>query len=162
MVNVLYNPRLSICIDENIWSCEVECDEELFNASHILKDFYQDRHLFGKSLRLLEQLIHLPLTHYQGVHIQKLAVDYLQNTAASLLHKVYNAPCFNKQIYIAYKISGKMLKLSAKFGSISDMLYVAMFYYKTYRIRNALHVLEVTKTKLVRPFLMYTSNCHFI
>lgn len=24
-----------------------------------------------------------------------------------------------------------MLKLSAKFGSISDMLYVVMFYYKT-------------------------------
>lgn len=48
-----------------------------------------------------------------------------------------------------------MLKLSAKFGSISDMLYVVMFYYKTHRIRKALHVLEITKTKLVRPFVMY-------
>lgn len=49
-----------------------------------------------------------------------------------------------------------MLKLSAKFGSISDMLYVAMFYYKfkTIRTRKALNVLEITKTELVRPFVM--------
>lgn len=47
-----------------------------------------------------------------------------------------------------------MLKLSAKFGSISDMLYVAMFYYKTIRTRKALNVLEITKTELVRPFFM--------
>lgn len=51
-----------------------------------------------------------------------------------------------------------MLKLSAKFGSISDMLNVAMFYYKTHWIRKALHVLEITKTKLVRPFLMHNSQ----
>lgn len=31
--NVLYNPRL---LDENIWRCQIECDEELFNASNIL------------------------------------------------------------------------------------------------------------------------------
>lgn len=156
--NVLYNPRLSIYIDENILRCEVECDEELFNASNILKQFYRDRHIFGKSLRLLEQLIRSPHTKYQAVHIQKLTVDYLQNTAATLLHKLHDAQCFNLQIYIAYKISGKILKLSAKFGSISDMLNVAMFYYKTHRIRKALHVLEITKTKLVRPFLMYNSQ----
>lgn len=158
IINVLCNPRLSICIDENIWRCEVECDEELFNVSNISNQFYRGQHLFGKSLCLLEQLIHLPLTHYQVVQIQKLAVDYLQNTAASLLHKIYIAPCLNKRMYIVYKLCGQMLRFSAKFGSVSDMLYVVMFYYKTYRFRNALHILEITKTKLMRPFLMYNSH----
>lgn len=97
IINVLYNPRLSICIDENIWRCKVECDEELFNASHVFKQFYQDRRLFGKSLSLLEQLKRSPLTKYQVVHMQKLTVDHLQNTAATLLHKLYDSECFNKQ-----------------------------------------------------------------
>lgn len=78
IINVLYNPRLSICIDENIWRCKVECDEELFNASNVFKQFYQDRRLFGKSLSLLKQLKRSPLTKYQAVHMQKLTVDYLQ------------------------------------------------------------------------------------
>uniref|UniRef100_K1RE49 Uncharacterized protein n=1 Tax=Magallana gigas TaxID=29159 RepID=K1RE49_MAGGI len=48
-----------------------------------------------------------------------------------------------------------MLKLAGKFGYVSDMLYIAMYYNKTLRYREALYVLEMTKVKLAQPYLMY-------
>lgn len=41
-----------------------------------------------------------------------------------------------------------MLKLSAKFGSISDMLYVAMFYYKTIRTRKSFKCIRDYKNRV--------------
>lgn len=58
-------------------------------------------------------------------------------------------------MYIADEISFQLLELSAKFGCVSHMLYIAMFYYKSFRYRKALSVLEKTKAKLGRPYLMY-------
>ena len=48
-----------------------------------------------------------------------------------------------------------MLKLAAKFGCVSDLLYIAMYFYKTLRHREALSVIEMTKVKLAQPGLMY-------
>uniref|UniRef100_K1R3Q2 Uncharacterized protein n=1 Tax=Magallana gigas TaxID=29159 RepID=K1R3Q2_MAGGI len=52
-------------------------------------------------------------------------------------------------------MSSHMLILAAKFGCVSDMLYIAMYYYKTLRYRKALSVIEMTKVKLAQPYLMY-------
>jgi hypothetical protein len=48
-----------------------------------------------------------------------------------------------------------MLKLTAKFGCISDRLYLAMYYYKTFRYTEALSVIEMTKVNLAQPYVMY-------
>jgi hypothetical protein len=48
-----------------------------------------------------------------------------------------------------------MLKLTAKFGCISDRLYIAMYYYKTLRYTEALSVIEITKVNLAQPYVMY-------
>jgi tetratricopeptide (TPR) repeat protein len=48
-----------------------------------------------------------------------------------------------------------MLKLAAKFGCISDRLYLAMYYYKTLRYTEALSVIEMTKVILAQPYVMY-------
>lgn len=51
-----------------------------------------------------------------------------------------------------------MLKFAASFGCISDMLYIAMFHYKTLRYREAWAVIEKTKVKLAPPFLIVREN----
>ena len=51
-----------------------------------------------------------------------------------------------------------MLKLAAKFGFVSDLLYIAMYLYKTFRHREALSVIEMTKVKLAQPGLMYNGG----
>ena len=61
-------------------------------------------------------------------------------------------------MYIADKRSCYMLKLAAKFGFISDLFHIAMYFYKTFRHREALSVLEMTKVKLAQPGLMYNEH----
>lgn len=111
-----------------------------------------------ETLNALEQLIELSLTQHQVVHLQKLTVACLQNISATLLHKKCNAQFLNKQIYIATKLSGEMLKLAVKFGCVSDMLYIAMFYYKTYKYTKAVNLLKMAKANLSRPYLMYNEH----
>ena len=57
-------------------------------------------------------------------------------------------------MYISDKRSCYMLKLAAKFGSVDDLLYIVVYYYKTFRYREALSIKEMTKVKLAQPGLM--------
>lgn len=103
IIDALCNPRLSICMDEIAVRFEVEHDEDLFHASHIFRNLLTDWRPISESLFLLEQLNLkcLLLTQYQTVHLQKLTVAFLQNTATALLHGTNNVSCCNKRFYIA-------------------------------------------------------------
>lgn len=61
----------------------------------------------------------------------------------------------NKQLYIFDKISCHILNFAAKFGCISDPLYIAMYYYNSLRYKEAASVLKMTKIRLEKPYLMY-------
>ena len=61
-------------------------------------------------------------------------------------------------MYVADKMSCYMLKLAAKFGFVSDLLFLAMYYYKVRRYREAMSVIEITKVKLAQPGLMYNRH----
>uniref|UniRef100_K1P1I3 Uncharacterized protein C3orf59-like protein n=1 Tax=Magallana gigas TaxID=29159 RepID=K1P1I3_MAGGI len=157
IIDVLCNPRLSICTDESMIRSEVDYDVELFRESSVTCKLSTD--LFGliKVIHTMEQLVDSPLTHYQVFTIQSITAFILQNTVF-MLHNIYTNTGVNKQMYIANKMSCHMLKLAAKFGCISNMLYIAMYYYKTFRYREALSVLEMTKVKLAHPYLMYRGH----
>eukprot|EP00105_Crassostrea_gigas_P032310 XP_011455268.1 PREDICTED: uncharacterized protein LOC105347765 [Crassostrea gigas] len=155
IIDVLCNPRLTVCTDEHTLISEAEFDVELFGEI-FSNDSLQtsDLQRCMKILHTVEQLIGSPLIQYQVVSLQKHTATILQCTAFTL-HNMYTNTGVNKQIYIAHKMSRHMLKLAAKFGCISDMLYIAMYYYKTLRYREALSVIELTKVKLAQPYLMY-------
>uniref|UniRef100_K1PK04 Uncharacterized protein C3orf59-like protein n=1 Tax=Magallana gigas TaxID=29159 RepID=K1PK04_MAGGI len=158
IIDVLCNPRLTVCTDEHTLMSEAEFDVQLFGeiSGHNLP-VTSDLQLCMKYLHKVEQLIGSPLTQYQVVSLQKHTATILQGTAF-ILHNMYTNAGVNKQMYIAHKMSRHMLKLAAKFGYVSDMLYIAMYYYKTLRYREALSVIEMTKVKLTQPYLMY-NNC---
>jgi tetratricopeptide (TPR) repeat protein len=61
----------------------------------------------------------------------------------------------NKLVYIADRMSCHMLKLTTTFGCISDRLYIAIYYYKTFRYTEALSVIEMTKVHLGQPYVIY-------
>ncbi|XP_052701244.1 uncharacterized protein LOC128178224 [Crassostrea angulata] len=155
IIDVLCNPRLTVCTDEHTLISEAEFDVELFNELYDNDGLdTSDLQCCMKFLHTIQQLIDSPLSQYQVVSLQKHTATTLQGTAF-ILHNMYTNTGVNKQMYIADKISCHMLKLAAKFGSISDMLYIAMYYYKTLRYREALSVIEMTKVKLAQPYLMY-------
>nr|XP_011455268.2 uncharacterized protein LOC105347765 [Crassostrea gigas] len=155
IIDVLCNPRLTVCTDEHTLISEAEFDVQLFGeiySTDVIKTL--DLQDCMKYLHTVEQLIDSPLTQYQVVSLQKHTVTILQCTAF-ILHNMYTNTGVNKQMYIAHKMSRHMLKLAAKFGYVSDMLYIAMYYFKTLRYREALSVIEMTKVKLAQPYLMY-------
>ncbi|XP_052700095.1 uncharacterized protein LOC128177424 [Crassostrea angulata] len=159
IIDVLYNPRLSICTDESMIRSEVDYDVENVAQSIICSFNHGDISQTSKAIHTIEQFVESPMTHHQVVPIQKLAITILQRTPF-LLQKMNNDTGVNKQMYIADKLSCHMLKLAAKFGYVSNMLYIAMYYYKTLRYREALSVMKMTKVKLAQPYLMHETHVH--
>nr|XP_022310280.1 uncharacterized protein LOC111115735 [Crassostrea virginica] len=155
ITNVLYNPRLSINANEDRMISECDHDKQLFseidrNTSYYPKNIDQ----CIKYLHTIELMIGESLTQYQVLMLQRSTANILQSTAFTL-HNMYTNTGLNKQMYIADRMSCHMLKLAAKFGCISDMMYIAMFYCKTFRFREALFITEMIKVKLAQPGLVY-------
>ena len=93
-----------------------------------------------------EQLIWCIVKPCQIIFLQDRMKNVLQ-TSAFMLHDS-NTSAANKHMYITDKISCYMLKLAAKFGCASDMLYLAMYYYRTLRYSEALSVIALAKGRL--------------
>ena len=158
IIDVLYNPRLSICTNEDRMKSECDHNLELFNEinRHVSK-FPKDLDNCIKNLHIIELMVGSPLTQNQVITLQKLTANILQNTAFSL-YNMYTNTGLNKQKYIADRMSCHILKLAVKIGCISDMMYIAIYYCKTFRYREALCITESIKVKLAQPGLMYNSR----
>ncbi|XP_062615276.1 uncharacterized protein LOC134277016 [Saccostrea cucullata] len=155
---VLQNPRLIICTDEQSLTSEAEFDVCLFKEIHD-RDTLHSLNLqkFITCLHSIEQMIGAYIgspfpTQYSILMLQKLTASVLQNLAFKLHIKTCTQK--NKSRYNAEKISIYMLKLASKFGFISDMMYIAMYYYKTLRYMEALSVIKIMKVKLAQPYVM--------
>ncbi|XP_052700393.1 uncharacterized protein LOC128177636 [Crassostrea angulata] len=155
IIDILCNPRLEVCTDEHTLISEVDFDAGLFTEIDS-NDSSSGEHFqyILKGLLVIEKLINLPLTNYQVVMLQKRFATILQGLVFGLQNKYFNG-VNNKEVYIRDKISLNVLKLSAKFGYVSDTLYIAMFYYKTLRYRETVTVIEKTKVKFAQPHLAY-------
>nr|XP_022344730.1 uncharacterized protein LOC111137539 [Crassostrea virginica] len=156
IMGVLCNPRLSVCTDESTLISEAVFDNKLI-VELSMNVLVPQSSLIScmETLHMVEQLIRSPLTKCQICMLQKTTANNLQ-TSAFMLHDMFtNTAEGNKQLYISDKRSCYMLKLAVKFGCVSDLLYVAMYFYKTFRHREALSVIEMTKVKLEQPSLMY-------
>ncbi|XP_062617039.1 uncharacterized protein LOC134278764 [Saccostrea cucullata] len=157
LVNVLQSPRLNICTDECTIISELDFDLKLFveireKVSLPLIDFNGCM----KVLHMIEQhnFNGSSLSQYQFFTLQKLKVLALQITTF-ILHMYINFSSINKFKYSADKLALYMLKLAAKTGCISDLLYLGIYYYKTFRFKEALSVIKMTKGKIAQPYLMY-------
>nr|XP_022341016.1 uncharacterized protein LOC111135341 [Crassostrea virginica] len=158
IMDVLCNPRLSVCTDECTLISEAVLDRELFEevyGNELLTMNMNNLNRCLEHLHMVEQLIRSPLTQSQIPFLEKHTATILQRSAF-MLHDMYtDTSGGNKQLYIADKRPCYMLKLAAKFGYVSDLLYIAMYFYKKFRYREALSVIERTKVKLAQPGLMY-------
>ena len=160
IIDVLYNPRLSICTNEVRIMSECDYDREFF--SEVLINVSLTTETFGhcwKVLHTIGQMIGSPLTQYEVAVLQTMTVTTLQILAFQL-HNSFTKSGLNKQMdwYIVDRWVCNLLKFATKFGFVSDMVYIAMYYHKTSRYREALSVIEMTKVKLARPGLMYKDH----
>ncbi|XP_062611175.1 uncharacterized protein LOC134273018 [Saccostrea cucullata] len=163
VISVLQNPRQFVDTNKHMLISKVLFEQHLLNELGSNKTAISNLHQCMRFLNAAEKMIYLPLTQYQVLVLQRHTAPILQNTAFMLYKfltvfaplEVYISSVVNKQVYMAEKISSYMLKLVAKFGCISDMLFIAMFYYKTLRYKEAISVIEMTKVKLAQPYVLY-------
>ncbi|XP_062618592.1 uncharacterized protein LOC134280185, partial [Saccostrea cucullata] len=155
IINVLLNPHLSICTDEHTLISETKFDTELFQEIYKFDTLSSSNlETYMKYLHTIELLIDSPLlTQYQVLMLQTLTATVLQNIPYILHIETYTHK--NKLKYRVDKMSCHMLKLAAKFGCITDMIYIAMYYYKTRRYMEALSIIEMIKVKFAQPYVMF-------
>ena len=158
ITDVLCNPRLPICMDEIRITRECcfvrELFFELYNSSD--NSTISIYHCY-KYLNIIDILIRSPLSQFQILKLQKITATVLQSIAFGL-HNMYTNTDLNKQMFIADRMSCHMLKLAAKFGCISDLMYNAIYYYKTMRYSEAMLITEIIKARLAQPGLMYLEH----
>ncbi|XP_062569026.1 uncharacterized protein LOC134231120, partial [Saccostrea cucullata] len=156
IIDVLYNPRNSICTDDHTLICEDEFDRNVFGEiiqNSVTPDQW-DIQICIRHLHTIERMVGSTLlTQYQVLKLQHMTARVLQYTAFKLYMETYTPD--NRLRYRADKMSCHMLKLAAKFGCITDMLYIAIYYFKTLRYSEALSVIELIKVKLAQPFVIY-------
>ncbi|XP_052681400.1 uncharacterized protein LOC128162279 [Crassostrea angulata] len=145
IINVLYNPILLICIDENVISDEIKNDAEHINE-FLIPLRLKAPCSYIKAIQIIEHLVYSSLTHYEFASLQRLTVIIIQCTAFYLYNMSANKSV-NKQLYIFDKIACHILKFAAKFGCISDPLYIAMYYYNSLRYKEAASVIKMTKIR---------------
>ncbi|XP_062567267.1 uncharacterized protein LOC134229524 [Saccostrea cucullata] len=165
IINALYNPQCPIRIDEKSLIAEAESDAELFEEIDKNDPPPDDLDFdsYKSILDQIEKLMGFHLSKYHIVMLQNYTSVILQRTAflihnTYMSYKTHTEVSKNKVIYIPDKLSCHMLKLAAKFGCISDRLYLAMYYYQTCRYEEALSVIKIAKDKLARPYLVYMSE----
>ena len=163
ITDVLCNPRLSVCKDERRMISEEKLDKgllyEIFGNNGLILVDNTHLHTCMEYLQTIEQLIGSQLlTECQVIKIQLLTSKILETSAFILHDMATNRSPGNKQMYIADKRSRYMLKLAAKFGFVSDLLYIIIYYYETLRYKEALSVIEMTKIKLAQPGLINTGK----
>ncbi|XP_062615579.1 uncharacterized protein LOC134277280 [Saccostrea cucullata] len=149
----LNDQTIFICTEEQALISEDEYDLELFKQASFYDCTINCINLYYrmKYLNLIEQLITYPQTQPRFAVLQKLTVIILRKNAFEISFNTSG----NKKLYIVDRMSCHMLKLAAKFGCISDMLYIAIYYYRTLRYQDALKVINTTKVKLAKPYVMY-------
>lgn len=145
---------LDIPIHENAIQFEVMFDvlffEEIENNDLYLlnlKEFIEARYL-------LEQMILSHQSNYQITVLQKLSASVLQRIVF-MSSSMYSSKCLNKFID---KFSCQMLRGAAKIGYVSDILYLAIYYYKSFRYREAVSIIKLAKVKLAKPYIMYSGK----
>lgn len=131
---------------------EVDYLEEIFYEMHRIDSrFPKDLRYCIKFLQTVERFCRAHLTPHQVLVLQRFTANIIQRTVF-IINNMFKCP--NKQSYIADKMSCHMLKLAVKFGCISDSVYIAIYYYKTFRYQKALSIIQNTKDK-IRNYLLY-------
>ena len=152
----VFDPRLSLSTEHMLIS-EAAFDEELFRE--ISMHVSNPRKVRPtKYIERVEELLKVPLSQYKVLTLQHLTATVLQITAFDLNSKCTDIIYGNKKMYTLDKLNCNMLKIAANFGFISDMLYIAMYFYTTGRYMCAISIINDTKVKLREPGLIYYRN----
>uniref|UniRef100_K1RQR1 Uncharacterized protein n=1 Tax=Magallana gigas TaxID=29159 RepID=K1RQR1_MAGGI len=104
-------------------------------------------------LRLITVLINQSFTEYETLTLQQCTADVLSVTGFINLSTSSSSDSTNKKVYRSDRLTYNLLKLAVKVGDVSCLLYLAMYFYRTCRYGEALHVSALVRSRLTQPFI---------
>lgn len=135
------NDKSNLFLKEFYYELEVHALPREFNYQTCIRTF--------KSIAKLRRS---NLDQIQALVVQKTYVSMVQNMAFYLL----SLRCEDNRHCLVYNIVAlHAVMLYAKFGSVSDQMFYAMYLYKVQSYREALFILEKAKDWLTRPYMMH-------
>ncbi|XP_052705464.1 uncharacterized protein LOC128181199 [Crassostrea angulata] len=136
-------------IDKSAADTDICLKEEIYRLS--LGENVRENYFILRFTILLNE----PLTEYKTLTLQKCTADVLVHTAFLYLNT--STVSTNKKVYRSDRLIGNLLKLAGRVGDASCLLYLALYYYRTCRYREALHVTALVKSRLTQPYIMFSA-----
>ncbi|XP_061190188.1 uncharacterized protein LOC133198050 [Saccostrea echinata] len=153
----ILNRTLRISTDEGSIISIIELDVSFFRELYTTMDWpfcFED---FAVCLKQIERVLKDRLTPYQATILQWITSKVLRRTSFFMQSIIYPNNKCNKVYYKTNKVSG-LLKLSCSFGCVSDSLYLAMYFYRTYRYEHSLNCLQRAQDRISLPYIVYNQH----
>lgn len=133
-----------------------------------LKEFYNELEVHAlprefnyqtciRTLKSIATLRKSNLEEIQALVVQLTYVSMLQNKAFYLL-SLRSDDNLYRLVHNIDEESCRAIMLSAKFGSVSDQIFHAMYLYRVKKYMEALFILEKVKDRLKRPYMLHLGN----
>ncbi|XP_062620186.1 uncharacterized protein LOC134281775 [Saccostrea cucullata] len=153
---ILYR-ALRVCTDESSIITNTELDISLFKEFWGYNQSLSSVVEFAALMKNLEIEISKGLAPIQKATVQCMTSEILRNTAMLKLCDVYQHKNRNKIYYKSINVSG-LLRLSCTFGCTSDILYLAMYFYRTSRYEQLLNCLQKAQNRMTKPYIIYRDH----
>ncbi|XP_062588849.1 uncharacterized protein LOC134250500 [Saccostrea cucullata] len=133
-------------------------DSDICGMTEIFKSSFSSQYIWESYLylKLINTLSRFLLTPYQLLTLQYCTAQSL----VSLAFKMANSTsCYtHKNIYNLDTIICGILRMAARLGPVSVLLYLSLYYYRTGRFDKTLHTTYITKERLSKTFILYNEN----
>ncbi|XP_052686859.1 uncharacterized protein LOC128165971 [Crassostrea angulata] len=107
-------------------------------------------------LKSIPSLVQLRLSQFQSLALQHATANILVQLAFILAD--YPASHQNKTFYIQDRRIVNVLRLSSRFGPVSQLLYLGVYYYRTGRYNKVLSIAGICQKRFSQPFVLHFDN----
>ena len=112
---------------------------------------------YAFSIILTENLLKKRLTAYQATKVDRHRFTLIRDFSWFMVNQVQTISSNRDRIYI-YKKAINMLKLAPRMSCSSEILYLALFYYRICAYEKSLKCLQMAKNKCFMPFILYDGH----
>ena len=106
------------------------------------------------SLNFTENLLMTRLTEYQTTTVDRHRFTLIRDFSWFMVNQILTISSNRDRIYI-YKKAINMMKLATRMSSSSEILYLALFYYRICAYEKSLKCLQMAKNKWFMPYVLY-------
>ncbi|XP_065929585.1 uncharacterized protein [Magallana gigas] len=136
------------------------CIKHELDSTHYSNQNKRENYLILRFILVLI-LSNRSLTEYETLTLQQYTADVFVDTAFINLTTSSSSDGtnikVNKKIYRSDRLTSNLLKLAGRVGDVCCLLNLALYYYRTCRYAEALHVTALVKSRLTQPYIMYNT-----